>query len=94
MCFPFERNIPPPVRTGGGDVGGDVGAGCFRGRAEEVVGDALLASRACLRSLNDACFAVDGADNGVIEDEVDGVSVLVDTGFMKSSVAADIEVDG
>ena len=96
MCFPFERNIPPPVRTGGGDVGGasvGVGAECSEGSVEEAAGETLFASRACLRSLKDACFAVGGADGGVDEDEADGVSVLVDTGFMKSSEAADVEVD-
>lgn len=56
--------------------------------------DALLASRACLRSLKEVDLEAVGAGAGLTADDVDGISDRVDTGFMKSSemeLAVDVE---
>lgn len=87
VCRPFARNMPPPGRTGR-DVGCVLGTaeGAGGGVAVPLVetGDALFASRACLRSLKDVDLGV-----GVDEDDggggVAGVNARVETGFMKSS---------
>jgi hypothetical protein len=58
------------------------------GSAGEEEGEGLFVSRACLRSLKDVGL-VGGVGEDADGDEVDGVSVRVATGFIRSS-----EVDG
>lgn len=55
VCWPLERNIPPPVFTLAGlGVGDDAGGGNVEEEAK--LGDTLFVSRACLRSLNDVAL--------------------------------------
>ena len=88
VCFPLERNMPPPTRLGDAG-GGDVGCVAEVRRLDEdadTEGEGLFASRACLRSLNDVDF-----DEGVVTEDdggegaEGGASVRVETGFMRSS---------
>lgn len=93
MCFPFDRNIPPPAPTllalG---VGRDASGGVTVVVAPEAA-EVLFASRDCLSFLNDGDFDVDGAGAGDDDAaEFPSVKVRVEIGLMRSSAAEGAEL--
>lgn len=89
VCWPFERNIPPPVFTFAGlGVGDGAGGGDVEEEAE--LGDALFVLRACLRSLNDVALE----EVVLVDGEEDEDNLRVETGFMRSSEAELVGVAG